>query len=167
MILDHWKVYSVWVQHLCVCIMCCYTKLVKSWPNFVRFFYKKNTGFLGLMVTILYISVYILSKWKMQILFKLYVSNDVRIFCKRLHSHDWLTEITQPVKSHIDFCFTLSCKWSHLLKSHMITYMKTVFYNLESIHPINMNFCALSLNCRIGQNTTCLFIQLQFCESFW
>ena len=102
----------------------------------------------------------------MQVLFKFYVSNDVRIFCKRLHSHDCLTEITQPVKSHIDFCFTLSCKWSHLLKSHVITYIKTVFYNSKSIHPISMNFCAYSLNCRIGQNTTWLFIQIHVISRF-
>ena len=48
----------------------------------------------------------------------------------------------QPIKSHIECCFTQSCKWSVLLESHTISCIKIAFFNFENIRHMNMKLYA-------------------------
>ena len=71
----------------------------------------------------------------------------------------------QPIKSNIDYRFIQVCKWSLFLISLMITYIKTAFYDSESIYiPWALIFLRIWISC---WNQTMLPVLMHKLTSFW
>ena len=67
--------------------------------------------------------------YKMQFLYKLSCEN----WAKNSARSIGYEIMSQPIKGNIVYCFTQSCKWSHLLICHMITYIKATYNTLDHL----------------------------------